>query len=44
MEFEALKLLATGSDLLTYVFLYILWRVDRRLVVLESERKTSCEA
>ncbi|WP_262695185.1 hypothetical protein [Kordiimonas aquimaris] len=41
MEWEALKLLSTGSDMLTYLVLYVLWKMDRRLVVVESERKPS---
>lgn len=41
MEWEALKLLATGSDMLSYAFVYILWRLDRRLLALETKGSMS---
>lgn len=36
------EFLASGADVAIIVFLYFLWKIDRRLLVVEMQIKTLC--
>lgn len=44
MDLSVLDLLAAGGNLSMMALLYVMWRFDRRLVVIETELKAARDA